>query len=1187
MRLSGLLEIFDGLPAYADLLEQLRAGTIPGPLRLMPGGRAPLLARLFVELNRPMLFITARVDAVPIWQQSLEAWLPARCRLFRFPEPTPLPYERGPWSSSSRNRRLTVLARLLDGQHPLLDVSPAPPMIITSARALLHKTMPKRRYIAGTRILKQGQLIDWEKLIEGWRGVGYQPVSVVEAVGQYSRRGGILDIFPVGGAYPARIELFGDEIESIRYFDPSTQRSVDVDLDGPNSVVVPPARELLPMDARELGQRLYDQTPSKNGELPNWKDDLPDLAAGTGSPNLEYYLPLAYGQPGALVDFLPGNALLVVDDLVELAQTAADLHRQARQLAEEQVELPPDYPNPLLTWEALLECRPDLSPFVLGEGEGGQVEIDNGLTELFRPGPNYGGQVRPLLMQLRRTTANEERMLVISRQAQRLSELWWKDRDAASALAPDPEPPLEIVEQLPLPGTVTFVQGSLASGFTLTGKSEADRNATLHVLTDAEVFGWKRPAPRRRLKARPAAPETIFADIAPGDHVVHVEFGIGQFIGLVVRTIGGMEREYLQVNFANTDVLYVPVHNADRLSKWIGPDDHEPRMHRLGEKTWRRSKDKAQKAADELADELLELYAARESIAGHAFAEDGPWQAELEASFPYQETEEQLRAIAAVKSDMERPHPMDRLICGDVGYGKTEVALRAAFKAVMDGKQVAVLVPTTVLAQQHYNTFRERLRPFPVNVEMLSRFRTQAQQEHIVKRLRSGEIDIVIGTHRLFSDDVAFKDLGLLVIDEEQRFGVAHKERLKQLRHEVDVLTTTATPIPRTLYMSLAGVRDISVIDTPPLDRLPVQSFVGEAEETLLRRAILRELDRGGQVFYVHNRVQTIETVRHRLSQLVPEAVIAAAHGRMSERQLEQIMVRFVEGEVDVLLSTTIIESGLDIPNANTLVVDRADRFGLAQLYQLRGRVGRGDRRAYAYFLHPAWHRLTADAQSRLEVIASQTELGAGYDLAMRDLEIRGAGDLLGTRQSGHIASVGFDLYTRMLNQAVKRRRAAKAGRKLPPELPEPVMIDLPLAAYIPTDYVPDAALRLRLYRRMAVLETLLEVDDMAAELADRFGPIPDPVDNLLYQLRVKVLAARANVPAVGSESGQIYIRLPEVEDLSRMQLQKFLGGDIRVSRKGIWLGRDLTTREWQVRLVQALERLESYDFRIPGPVKG
>ena len=608
--------------------------------------------------------------------------------------------------------------------------------------------------------------------------------------------------------------------------------------------------------------------------------------------------------------------------------------------------------------------------------------------------------------------------------------------------------------------------------------------------------------------------------------------------------------------------------------KWVSPDERPPRLHRLGENAWSKAKTRALRAADELAEELLDLYAARETVSGHAFAADGPWQADLEASFPYQETEDQLHVIADVKADMERSQPMDRLICGDVGFGKTEVALRAGFKAVLDNKQVAILVPTTILAQQHFTTFSERLAPFPVTVEMLSRFRTPAQQQRIVKELREGRIDIIIGTHRLLSDDVSFKDLGLVVVDEEQRFGVTHKEKLKKWRTEVDVLTMTATPIPRTLHLSLTGVRDISIIDTAPAERLPVQTYVGEVDDARLHRAILRELDRGGQVFVVHNRVQSIDIVRKRIEHLVPEANVVVGHGQMGERKLEHIMEDFAAGKIDILISTTIIESGLDFPNANTLITDRAEQFGLAQLYQLRGRVGRGTRRAYAYFFHRPWHTLSADAQARLETIAEETHLGAGYTIAMRDMEIRGAGDILGAQQSGHIADVGFDLYTRLLTTAVKRRKAERRGEKLPLEPLEDTLIDLPLASYIPPDFVPDPALRLRLYRRMAMLDSLLEIDEMAEELADRFGPIPDPLNNLLYQLRVKTLALIAGVPAVMTEAGQIKIRLPEQVGMDRYRLQRYLDSVVRVSKTAIWLSRGLSTNEWQVVLVQVLEKL-------------
>jgi transcription-repair coupling factor (superfamily II helicase) len=1187
VNLASALKLIDTLPAFRRLVQELGEGNSPRPLGLIDGAKPPIVASLFNAVPRTLLLILDRVDAVPIWQQSIEAWLQEGMEVLRFPEPTPLPNERGPWSRATRQRRLDVMTRLMTGQSPQMPGVAKPLFIVTSARALLQKTLPKRRFVAASRVLRAGQLIDLDRLVQGWSDSGYEAVSVVESVGQFSRRGGILDLYPLGSPFPIRVELFGDEIETLRYFDPSTQRSIALGDGDPGRIMIPPARELLPVDAAPLGSYLQEEVGLARIDLPSWLDDIQDLAAGQPTPNLEYYLPMAYSKAASLLDYLPDGAIVALDDPVKLAQAVRHLHEQAQRIDAEQADRPPGYQGPLWSEDELEQALQRHARVVLGDGLQRDGLSVSGLAEAFKPGPRYGGQVRPFLMQLRDTVATGERTVVVSRQAHRLAELWWEDQEKRGEILIERPAPGTSLEMVPGPGTVTFLQGSLAGGFILErgsdrlARASANGSVSLNLLTDAEVFGWSRPAPRRTARPRPVAPERRFADIAPGDHVVHVEFGIGRFVGLVVRAIGGMEREYLQVNFANTDVLYVPVHHADRLSKWIGSDERPPRLDRLGDKSWKRAKTKAQKAVDELVDELLDLYAARETISGHAFGTDTPWQAELEASFAYQETEDQLRAIAEVRADMERPYPMDRLICGDVGYGKTEVALRAAFKAVMDGKQVAMLVPTTVLAQQHYGNFLERLSPFPVQVEMLSRFRTPAHQEQILKRLRSGQLDIVIGTHRLLSDDVSFKDLGLLVIDEEQRFGVAHKEKLKQLRTEVDVLTTTATPIPRTLYMSLTGVRDISIIDTPPSDRLPVETFVGTADDTMVRRAILRELDRGGQVFYVHNRVQTIRTMESRLSWIMPEATIAVAHGQMSERELEEVMIRFVQGEIDVLLTTTIIESGLDIPNANTLIVDRADRFGLAQLYQLKGRVGRGVRRAYAYFFHAPWHRLNADAQARLEVIASQTELGAGYGIAMRDLEIRGAGDMLGARQSGHIAAVGFDLYTRLLKQAVSRRRAARLGEPIPLDLPEPVLIDLPLAAYVPKDYVPDASLRLRLYRRMAVLESLAAVDRMASELADRFGPIPDPVDNLLYQLRAKVMAAAAGVAAVSTEGGQVMIRLPDGRASGRMALQRFLGLDIRVSRRAIWLGRDVPTNEWRIKLIQVLEKLQAYEFQM------
>jgi transcription-repair coupling factor (superfamily II helicase) len=1182
MNLTAVLDLFNALPAYQQLLRELAQGQSLAPLGLPRAARAPLAARLYLSHQQPTLILTGRVENVSLWRQALESWLPPGWPILRFPEPTPLPYERGAWGERSRFERLNTLAQLTAVDHPLLPAPAQPPLIITSARALLQKTLPRRRFVTATRTWRVGQRLELEKQLAEWLRIGYEPVSVVESPGQFSRRGGIIDIFPAAAPLPVRIELFDDEIDSLRYFNPTTQRSTDLPAELDSQVeylLVTPAREALPGDTRPLGEALAAVALAAQGELPGWPDDIPGLTAEPGqpertTPHLEYYLPMLYPQPDSLLDYLPEKSLLLVDDEAELLAAVYELHQQSAQIAQEQSSLPPGYPCPLFDADELTNQLSDRLSLDLGESgtDDQRLAINNHLTNHFQPGPRFGGQVRPFLTHLRQAQHSKEPTIVVSRQAARLAELWREEMGGAGPA------PLAELRQLPDDNQPAFVQGSLAEGFTLVDPGSGRDNVIINLLTDAEVFGWNRPAPSRRRAVRPLAPEAYFADISAGDYVVHLEFGVGQFMGLVVRFVGGTEREYLQIKYTNGDVLYVPVHQADRLSKWIGSEERPPTMHRLGEKSWKAAKSRAFQAANELAEELLDLYARRETIAGHAFAADTDWQAELEASFPYQETEDQLRVIAEVKADMERPQPMDRLVCGDVGYGKTEVALRAAFKAVMDNKQVAILVPTTVLAQQHYNTFSQRLRPFPVTVEMLSRFRTSSQQERIIKKLREGQVDIVIGTHRLLSDDVAFKDLGLVIIDEEQRFGVNHKETLKKWRTEVDVLTMTATPIPRTLYLGLAGVRDISSIDTAPAERMPVQTYVGELDDNLLKRAIRRELDRGGQIYFVHNRVQSIEIIHKQVAWLVPEAAVAVGHGQMSERELEEIMLQFAEGAVDILLSTTIIESGLDIPNANTLIVNRAEQFGLAQLYQLRGRVGRGTRQAHAYFFHSPWRSLNPDAQARLNVIAEETQLGAGYSIAMRDLEIRGAGEILGARQTGHVATVGFDLYMRLLAQAVKNKKARRETGlpegDLALALPEAALIDLPLATYIPPDYTPDAGLRLRLYRRMALLTDLASIDEMAAELADRFGPIPDPVHNLLYQLRIKALAMAAGATAVISDTGQIQIRLPYLNETNRFSLQRQLGAGVRVSRSAVWLSLNVATHDWQVNLVQILERL-------------
>ena len=738
MNLFPLLTIFENLTAYKQLRESWQVGEQIAPLQLPDAAKAPILSKLFASCDNTILLITGRVEAVPVWQQALEAWLPDEVQIDRFPEPTPLPYERGPWSRLSRSGRLTSLASLQTNHQPRKTASSPPLLIITSARALLQKTIPLRKMVASTRRLRIGQIIDLKKLVSDWQAAGYTQSSVVETEGQFSRRGGILDIYPIGAINPTRIELFGDEIDSLRAFDPATQRSLSSKPSSVESVVIPPGREVLPVDAMKLGKVFDDYGLDRKNDLPSWKDDVKDLIAGKPNPNLEFYLPMIYSQPGSIIDYLPESAGIVIDDFLELETVAHELQKHAQQIADEQPELPPDFPNPLFGWSETLAKLALKKSLVLGEGEAINTPVAScyELGQSFQPGPSFGGQIRPFLMQLRKSATSDQTTIIVSRQSQRLAELWWEDSGKLSTSLDSGNGLVQPDAKSFAERDITFIQGSLTGGFILENQNGdvdiGERSVLLNLLTDSEIFGWNRPTPRRRRKPRPVAPETFYADITPGDFVVHSEFGIGQFKGLVVRTIAGSEREYLQVRFSNSDILYVPVHNADRLSKWIGPDDRTPKLQRLGEKSWGNAKRKAQEAIDELADELLELYAVRETISGHAFASDTPWQAELEASFPHRETEDQHQAILDVKNDMERPYPMDRLICGDVGYGKTEVALRASFKAVMDSKQVALLVPTTVLAQQHYNTFKQRLQPFPVNLEMLSRFRTSTQQSTFV-----------------------------------------------------------------------------------------------------------------------------------------------------------------------------------------------------------------------------------------------------------------------------------------------------------------------------------------------------------------------------------------------------------------------------------------------------------------------
>ncbi|HOQ99884.1 MAG TPA: transcription-repair coupling factor [Anaerolineae bacterium] len=1160
MQLSGLVPLIEALPGVRRLSKDLDQGSLAAlrgaALGVPEAARAAVVAALVRHWQGPVLWVTAGPERARLAHDELGLWTGEPRRVQHFPAPEALFYDRTPWEPETVRQRVAVLAQLAGALE-----EEAAPIIVAPAWALMVRTVPAALLKGGIRALKVGQFRPPAELAAAWLRFGYQPVSVVEEPGSFSMRGGIVDVYPPNLPQPVRLEFFGDEIDSLRAFDPATQRSGQA-LD---AVQVVPASEAFmsqgPRAASALRQGGWrDLVPAHGQRL---ERDVERLERGEAFLGMEYYLPYLYPQPATLLDYVDGQALVIADDLLAIKAEAQALEGQAADLRAElqrERELPVTWPVPYLAWGELAERLAAKGALSLAY-DAAPEELLLAEEESFQPGLRYGGRMKQALDDVRRVLEAGGRAVLVSRQTARLRELL-----AELNLSVYPR---EAIIAVPPAGSLTMVQGSLSEGWALAGER-------LAVLTDAELYGWRRSQPRRQRRARALAPEAFFADLREGEYVVHMDHGVGIYRGLVRKTAGDTEREYLEVEYQGGDRLFVPAQQVDRLTRYVGGEAHEVTLQRLGTADWAQIKARTRRAVEDIARDLLELYATREVVPGHAFASDNQWQLELEESFPYDETRDQLQALSEVKGDMEKPKPMDRLICGDVGYGKTEVALRAAFKAVMDGRQVAVLVPTTVLAQQHYYTFEERLRAFPVKVEMLSRFRTHQEQKGILEELEAGTIDIIIGTHRLIQRDVKFGNLGLLIVDEEQRFGVGHKERLKRLRREVDVLTLSATPIPRTLYMALTGVRDMSTINTPPEDRLPIRTQVVEYDEGLVRKAILRELDRGGQVFFVHNRVQGIYQMTQQLQRLVPEASFCVGHGQMDEGELARVMLDFAAGRYDVLVCTTIIESGLDIPNVNTIIINRADRFGLAQLYQLRGRVGRSANRAYAYLLYNRHQQLTPVAGRRLEALLEAAELGAGFQIAMRDLEIRGAGEMLGPEQHGHIVAVGFDLYCRMLAQAIKRLKAAvDSGQAAEPAALTAaeggVVVDLPLSAHLPESYVADTALRLRLYRRLAEVGQPEEVEALQQELAERFGPLPAAVQNLLYLLRLKVLATRAGVAAVATEGHDVVLRFPDLLPPAVIQQAHRFGSRVAVGRNRLAIAREERWRELLVALLIVL----------------
>ena len=1144
--LTQLLNLIEAMPAFRQLAAELE--TQKGNLNtgVVDAAKPYVIGALYRRLPVPVFVVTAQPENSKKLYEQLLAWCPA-VDVKLFPEPDALPYQRIASDTTTEMDRIQVLSALADrnGGNPL---------VVASAPALMPKIAPYGEFVATFHTLESGMDVEPFRLLSRWQAMGYRTESMVEMPGSVSYRGGIVDIYPPTSDLPARLEFFGNTIESIRLFDPANQRSLKV---VPSITIGPAAEVLTPLikDAAEMAPVLngIDLTDCDDEVRQQWEQDTAMLLGKQKPDSIGYYAPLF--NRDSLLDYLPPDALVILDEPAEIEKVMDEIDNEAGELRQEKLaagELPANYPRPYFTWDELeIKKRRCLNLTTWG------LPRERPSLLSFAPSPSYAGQLPAFILKTKQMLAQKSRVILISHQASRLSELL----DEEGIIAP----PRAEIKELPPPGSLTLVQGSLDAGWVM--------NNETYLFTDAEIFGFIKQ--RRFVKRHPVPRHKLFVDITPGDYVVHVEHGIAKFTGIATQRTDGTAREYLVLSYASGDRLYVPTDQIDRVSRYVGAGDRTPVLSRLGTQEWTRTKQRTSESVAIIAQELMSLYATREVVPGFAFSRDSVWQQELEGSFPYVETPDQAAALAQVKEDMEKSKPMDRLVCGDVGYGKTEVAIRAAFKAVMDGKQVAVLVPTTILAQQHYITFTQRLDAFPIRIEMLSRFRSPKEQESVLEGTADGSVDICIGTHRLLQKDVSFKDMGLLIIDEEQRFGVAHKEHFKKMRQAVDVLTLSATPIPRTLHMSLVGVRDMSTMETPPEARLPIKSYVAEYNDRLIREAILREAERNGQVFFVHNRVQSIALVAGNLRRLVPEARFAVAHGQMPEGELEKVMADFSRGQTDVLVTTTIIESGLDMPNVNTLIINRADRFGLTQLYQLRGRVGRGANLAHAYFFYNRENRLTPTAAKRLKTIFEATELGAGFSIAMKDLEIRGAGSLLGVRQSGYINAVGFSLYCQLLAEAVEKLKNRPAGRILPePSRLPPSTVNLPLPAYIPEDYVTDLNTRLSLYRSLAQVDEIEQVEARAQELQDRFGKPPPEVRNLLYALRIKILAAQAGIESVSTEERQIVLRRFPGMRFDKEKLAPVLKEGIKLSLTQLRLSPRLLGKEWKGVLENILLKL-------------
>ena len=1130
---------FSGIGQYVDPLIKPLADAEFGDIsnrsiKIGSRGKEVVLSLLRQQHAPKILCVLSpkQSDARTLYNDLLD-YLGEDVELLFLPDADVLPYERLIVDSRTTNERITTLSKIVTETNNVVVVS----SVGAALRKTLHPNTFHNNSIGFLNISPGQDLISTHNFLERLIEMGYKSASMVEAPGTFSSRGGIIDVYSPNHPYPLRIDLWDTEIESIRYFDVNTQRSVeDIESEVSLTVASEQLKALIEQDAfsnKIKGLDYSDCTDEVNERI---QQDLEVLQEASDPESFEFYN--GFFNDATLFDYLGQDSLLVLDRKNLIEEEAESIQGKIENITASRCErgdLPQGFPSPT----ASLIHAFDLDNAINLDTYG----IDDS-SNLFGSPKQYAGNLEQFIHEITGIKNNDINLIVSRQSFSRLKSLL-EVADTTNYQS------LEGVTGHKLePGKCYLIEGDLSVGWNV----QISQSTQLRVFTDFEIFGvsrstgnWQSANEKRHTGYK------SLQDLTVGSYVVHIDHGISKFTGLT--TMGTFsDKEYLVLEYAQEDKLYVPTDQLHRVSPFVGSSDQAPSLTRLGTSEWSRLKEKVKESAQELAKELLDIQVEREANAGIAYPEDTLWQEEFEQSFLYTETMDQLTAIKEVKEDMQSRKPMDRLVCGDVGYGKTEVALRAAFKAVAEGLQVAVLVPTTVLAQQHFNTFSERLNPYSMTVDSLSRFRSRKEQLEVLEGLKDGSVDVVIGTHRLLQSDISFKNLGLIVVDEEQRFGVMHKEMLKKLRKSVDIVSISATPIPRTLNMALSGIKDMSIIYTPPELRLPVKTFASEYSEEIIVDAVMREIEREGQVFYLHNRVKTMPDVVNRLSEMMPNVRISYAHGRMPEDELESVMVQFANKDSDVLVCTTIIESGIDLPNVNTLILDRADRFGLSQMYQLRGRVGRGERRAYAYLMVPKGRKITENAERRIEAIMEASDLGAGFMIAMRDLEIRGAGNILGSAQSGHIKSVGLELYSQILNQAVEEIKPQDAevqndwdnfGQDL-------AIIDLPIAAFIPDEYVSYLPSKLGIYHRLSKAKDESDVTDMKEELIDRYGDLPNEVNELLNLINIRNFASSLGVKTVNSSDGALLIGFSEDFGGAKFALQKAIGPSVDVRGSSI-----------------------------------